>query len=92
MHVAPGQHLRYAVQADDAVATPVVHLQGSDLVVRVPAAVVRAWAKSDDVGIEGAQEFGEHTLSVLVEKDFECLIPRTGQDGDAFPNPKSRGD
>lgn len=89
MHVGPGQRLRYAVERDDTLAAPVVRLQGSDLVVGLPAAVVERWVSSEDVSIEGTQTFEGRALAILVEKDFQCLIPRTGRDTDAFPNPKA---
>ena len=34
---------------------------------------------------------GESPLALLVEKDFECLNPREGEDNsNRFPNPKKR--
>ena len=62
------------------------------LVVRLPAAEIAQWA-SDDTAVSLRNEIalpdgGE--LKILVEKDFQCLTPRDGEDqGDMFPNPDS---
>jgi hypothetical protein len=57
--------------------------------VTVPLAEARSWATSDRVGIEAEQATaGGEPLRLLIEKDFACLKPRTGEDDrDAFPNP-----
>ncbi|MBX3206565.1 MAG: hypothetical protein KF764_15945 [Labilithrix sp.] len=66
-------------------------LSGPRVEVSVPADVARAWAASDAVGLEGAQDIGQgRTLRILVEKDFACLTTRPHEDdADAFPNPKT---
>ena len=78
----------------EAVAEPEASADFVDnrLVVRLPAGDVRSWAHDDNaVSLRGelALADGEH-LKLLVEKDFECLTPREGEDqGDMFPNPDS---
>lgn len=59
------------------------------LSLRLPLAEVRQWAETEQVGIEAQQPIGDgQSLHILIEKDFECLQPRAGDDTDAFPNPK----
>jgi hypothetical protein len=62
------------------------------LVVRLPAAEVSAWA-NDDTAVSLRRELvlpDGSVLHVLVEKDFQCLTPREGEDqDDMFPNPDS---
>jgi hypothetical protein len=56
---------------------------GGSMEVTVPRARVRAWAASDEVGIES-----DGALRILIEKDFQCLTPKKDEDdSDAFPNP-----
>jgi hypothetical protein len=57
--------------------------------VRVPPSAVRRWARDDEVAMRGAQPLGDGgALEILVEKDFECLKPREGEDPtDFFANP-----
>ncbi len=59
------------------------------VIVEVPLAVARAWAASDEVSLTGRQDVaGGEPVALLVEKDFACLKPRTGEDdSDAFPHP-----
>jgi len=71
---------------------PAADFSASRLVVKMPAADVSSWAHDDNaVSLRGelALPDGSH-LKLLVEKDFECLTPREGEDqGDMFPNPDS---
>lgn len=86
----PAQQLAYSLVAGD-VSAPRAVLEGSAIVVTLGREHARAWASSDEIGIEAAHDLGNGaTLSILIEKDFACLVPREGEDdGDAFPNPHS---
>lgn len=53
--------------------------------ITLPESEVKIWADSDAVSIEGATP----TIGLLIEKDFTCLTPRTGdEDADTFPHPR----
>jgi hypothetical protein len=53
----------------------------------LPKSVAENWATSAEVGISAEIE----SLKILVEKDFKCLTPRTGdEDADTFPHPKEK--
>jgi hypothetical protein len=54
----------------------------------VPAALAVEWYTTDRVSISGEQplESGK-SVSILVEKDFQCLHGEVGRDPDAYPNP-----
>ena len=55
----------------------------------IPAARVNAWAGSELVSIEALQAIDSgRSLSILVEKDFECLHSAAEENADAFPNPR----
>lgn len=59
------------------------------IMVNVPSRVSETWVNTDQVGFEVEQplEDGEK-LYILVEKDFQCLNPRRGEDeSDLFDNP-----
>ena len=84
-----GRELRYEVQSSPASVSPGASFSDSAITVSLPESAVRAWAGSDQVSISGEQTHknGE-TLAILVEKDFQCLAPREGEDeSDMFPNP-----
>lgn len=58
---------------------------GGRIVVTMPEETGIAWAIGDEVGIEGTTENG---VSILIEKDFQCLTERAHEDeSDLFPNP-----
>lgn len=82
--------LSYAVVAREAKGVS-AEWTGRAIAVVVPVAQARAWAASEEVGIEHEQPVGAGaTLQVTIEKDFACLTPRSGgDDEDAFPNPNA---
>jgi len=87
---SPTKRLRYAL-ATDAKASDLGATFADDLVqVNVPLALAREWAASERVSLQGdAKVEGGEPLRLLVEKDFECLKERVGEDdSDAYPHPK----
>jgi hypothetical protein len=84
----PQARLTYAIVLGEESAVSASFDAGASRVT-VPSAEARAWATSDRVAIEGEQATADgEPLRLLVEKDFACLKPRTGEDDrDAFPNP-----
>ncbi len=59
------------------------------LTVGIPQAQISTWAGSEQVGLQHSQNLpGGDTLKILIEKDFQCLAPREGEeDVDTFPHP-----
>lgn len=88
----PARQITYSLLAAH-VAAPSASFDGSAIVVPIPRERARTWTASDEVGIEAGHDVGGGTmLSILIEKDFACLVPREGEDdGDAFPNPRGSG-
>ncbi|MBS2018057.1 MAG: hypothetical protein JST00_34610 [Deltaproteobacteria bacterium] len=85
--------LVYAITTSNDALAVAASFSGSEVRIVIPAEVARRWATSADVGIEAEQANGSDTpLRILVEKDFECLAPRPGEDdSDAFPHPTKCG-
>ena len=90
-HVAfgPGRRLTYELRT---VAGGRVGASYDDEHIRVtlPRAVAERWQAPDEVSIRGEQELpGGESLKILVEKDFQCLVPREDEDQSGlFPNPE----
>lgn len=59
--------------------------------ISVPVTALAAWAGDDTrVGIRESLPLDAGELTVLVEKDFECLEPRPGESqSNRFRNPKA---
>ena len=57
--------------------------------ISLPYSTAMAWANTDQVGMQANVKNGmPEGLSVLVEKDFQCLVPRDHEDEtDNYPNP-----
>jgi len=86
IHFGPRQ-LDYVLRRA-AVDSPRASFVGDRIEVALPEARAHAWATSDEVGIEAEQALPEGQLRLLIEKDFQCLAPREGEDdSDAFPHP-----
>jgi hypothetical protein len=85
---APHASLRYRVETTSGGAIT-ARFTESLVAVAVPQAAVRRWLEPAEVSIVGEQDLGGgEKLDILVEKDFECLAPRSGEDSaDLFVNP-----
>jgi hypothetical protein len=85
---APGAHFAYTLESSSSIPAPVASFQNGWLRVQVPAATGMEWYTTDRVGISADQplESGKN-LSILIEKDFQCLHGDEQRDPDAFPNP-----
>jgi hypothetical protein len=82
-------HFAYALLTDPAIRTPDARFEEGELQVRLPAALAARWAHTEQVGIEERIAGREGTaLHLLIEKDFQCLHKRPGEDeSDHFRNP-----
>jgi hypothetical protein len=88
IHFGPGQTLTYRIIADRSGQTAARFAAG-EITVLVPGGEVQNLAATDQVSIRGEQKLAAgESLSILVEKDFECLVPRAGEDPrDLYDNP-----
>jgi hypothetical protein len=85
---APGASFAYALESLSSLKTPQALYGNGFLRIQVPGADATDWVRSDRVGISGDQllESGKH-LSILIEKDFQCLHGDDARDPNAYPNP-----
>jgi hypothetical protein len=88
----PTQSLAYAVEAAADAKAIRATFDNRGLLVRVPRDLVASWAGGNEVGISTKQSTGKangDSLSILIEKDFECVdAPASEPQDDAFPNPR----
>jgi hypothetical protein len=86
----PGsREFNYEVESSPASVNPGAFLSDNVLTIRLPETTVLAWAASEQVSIDGEQLLDDgQRLSILVEKDFACLVPREDEnDAEMFENP-----
>jgi hypothetical protein len=63
------------------------------ITISVPEEIGEKWTKSEEVGFnEVLNNPDDEKLSILVEKDFQCLVPRADDGNDLFPNPLANKD
>lgn len=80
-----GQIFVYAVSALPANEKIGAVFQNGRIEIQIPPSIAETWATSPEVGISETV----HGLTILVEKDFNCLIPRNpAEDADTFPHPQ----
>lgn len=83
-----GARLAFSLESLAELETAQALYQDSWLRIQVPDAKAKDWITTDLVGISGEQSLGGgKRLSVLVEKDFQCVHGAEAQDPDAYPNP-----
>ena len=82
--------LRYSIAASDRVDELTVQFSDNQILVLLPYETAMTWASRDDVGIDASIDVGDgDELSVLIEKDFECIgRPNDPDRADAYPNPE----
>ncbi len=85
---APGASFAYALESMSSLSAPQALYANGFLRVQVPGADATDWVRSDRVGISGDQALASgQRLSILIEKDFQCLHGDVARDPDAYPNP-----
>ena len=63
----------------------------SGVIIACPGPLIEQLVHTEEVGFSGdVQLQAGGALRVLVEKDFQCLIPRGEDDGNTFPNPNAK--
>jgi hypothetical protein len=85
----PHQRICYALQSDAQANDIYATFENSTITVHVPEQAVKTWAHSNQVGLQKDQFLSEEkSLKILIEKDFQCLTPRPGEDeSDNYPHP-----
>ena len=75
--------LAYSVVSSPHTLAPTTVFADDTISVVLPEAMTQLWADGDAVELEGIHS----EVSILVEKDFQCLHKPAERDPDAFPNP-----
>ncbi|QSE96051.1 DUF7009 family protein [Fulvivirga lutea] len=57
--------------------------------IGVPESIKTQWTTTVQVGFDAIVKFGKQKLEVLVEKDFQCLVPRKEDESDLYVNPRA---
>ena len=81
----------YVLESSPATVSPEAHMSNNVLTIRIPESEIKQWGSGDQVSISADQVLEDgRTLKILVEKDFQCLAPREGEDeSDMYPHPQA---
>jgi len=83
-----GSQLTYRLTVNNTNSTA-VSFENNVIQVKVSQSTISKWLAEDQVGFsDDIQLSGNESLKILVEKDFQCLTVREGEDeSDLFQNP-----
>ncbi len=85
---APGATFAYALESLSRLDAPQALFANGWLRIQIPVREATEWFTSDRVGISAHQILPcGKPLSILIEKDFQCLHGDNRHDPDAYPNP-----
>ncbi|MGA0257064.1 MAG: DUF7009 family protein [Saprospiraceae bacterium] len=80
-----GNNLDYGLKAGDGSGMTAA-FEGHVIVINIPSEWIKDWHLNDKVGFEAEMDNGCY---ILVEKDFQCLVPRAEEaEDDLYPNPQ----
>jgi hypothetical protein len=61
------------------------------ITVYIPKSQMREWVETDLVSLKGEVSTLQGSTTILLEKDFQCLMTRKGEDESAlYPNPLAK--
>jgi len=87
---SPGVSLVYRLKRTPAAREISASYRDGVMEVSVPEGVAREWCNSDRVTLAHEQPVAAGVLRITLEKDYECLAPRAGEDeSDNFPHPEA---
>jgi|NGEPerStandDraft_6_1074524.scaffolds.fasta_scaffold111391_2 hypothetical protein len=59
------------------------------LIVSVPLPLIQAWRESEQLSLEGEQNWAGGKVRILLEKDLQRLNPKEGEEtAGVYPNPR----
>jgi hypothetical protein len=84
-----GKDLVYRLRRDAGATALMAVSSGTEIEVRVPAAMAKEWCSTDLEGLSATQPVAPGVeLRIAVEKDYACLTVREGEDeSDNYPHP-----
>ena len=88
INFAPGSNFAYTLESSSSIPSAQASYQNGWFRIQVPAVAATEWFSTDRVSLSGEQPLPSgKQLTILVEKDFQCLHGPEQRDPDAYPNP-----
>ena len=88
VHFGGGARLIYRLRTDDQ-GSDISASYGDNIIdVRIPREAALTWSRTELVTLTHAEPVAGGELRIVIEKDWNCLAPREGEDeSDHFPHP-----
>ena len=79
----------YALSSQTRATSLTASFENDKITLILPSEMIQGWESSKKVGFSNLVPLKDgKTLSLLVEKDFNCLEDRGEDESDNYPNPK----
>lgn len=90
VHFGGGAKLTYRLRTD-ARGQEISASYGDNVIdIRIPRETALTWSRTDQVTLSHAEPVVDGDLRVVIEKDWNCLAPRSDEDeSDNFPHPET---
>jgi hypothetical protein len=84
------EQLIYSLKCAANIDKPEASFSINNIIVLIPAKFAAGWHANNVIGIDAVQNTGNNeTLSILIEKDFQCIDETTEDQSDNYVNPNS---
>jgi Family of unknown function (DUF7009) len=88
VHFGAGATLTYRLRTGSTISAISASYGNNIIDIRVPEAAALDWSRTERVALEHAEPASGGALRILIEKDWNCLAPRSEEDeSDNFPHP-----
>ncbi len=82
-----GNSLQYSVMNSDTISKPEIEFEDQIIRLSIPSIELQGWTEDSREGIYHKWE--KDSFEIALEKDFQCLHKRPGEDEtDNYPNPR----
>jgi Family of unknown function (DUF7009) len=90
VHFGGGARLTYRLRTDTQSREISATYADNVIDIRVPKEAALTWSRTDQVTLCHAEPVADAELRVVIEKDWNCLAPRSDEDeSDNFPHPET---
>jgi len=88
VHFGGGAQLTYRLRTNPQGSAISADYRDNVIDIRIPRDAALTWSRTDQVTLSHMQPVSDGELRVVIEKDWNCLAPRSEEDeSDNFPHP-----
>ena len=90
VHFGGGAQLTYRLSTSAAGSAISADYHDNVIDIRIPREAALTWSHTDQVTLSHSEPVSDGELRVVIEKDWNCLAPRSEEDeSDNFPHPET---